>query len=315
MINNGFVPSWATYASLLRAYGRARYGEDAMNVYKEMMKKGLELNVVLYNTLLAMCADMGYTDEAVQIFEELKKSETCKPDAWTFSSLITIYSCRCKVSEAENMLNEMLEEGFEPNIYVLTSILQCYGKANQTDDVVRTFDRLQDLGITSDDRFCGCLLNVMTQTPKEELGKLIGCIESANSKLGNLVKHLVEEENNNEVLRQEASLLFDVISKDWSLHLKSLSLGAALTALHIWMSDLSKALENGEELRSLLGINTGHGKHKYSDKGIASVFVSHLRELNSPFHEAPGKAGWFFTTKVAAKSWLESRTLPELVSS
>ncbi|KAF6145079.1 hypothetical protein GIB67_013430 [Kingdonia uniflora] len=360
MINNGFVPSWATYASLLRAYGRARYGEDALNVYKEMKEKGLELNVVLYNTLLAMCADMGYTDEAVQIFEELKKSETCKPDSWTFSSLITIYSCSGKVSEAENMLNEMLEVGFEPNIYVLTSIIQCYGKANQTDDVVRTFDRLQDLGITPDDRFCGCLLNVMTQTPKEELGKLIGCIESANSKLGNLVKHLVEEESNNEVLRQEAGLLFDVISKDvrkaywnclidlcvnlnfferacvlldmgltleiytaiqsksptqWSLHLKSLSLGAALTALHIWMSDLTKVLENGDELPSLLGINTGHGKHKYSDKGIASVFVSHLRELNAPFHEAPGKAGWFFTTKVAAKSWLESRTLPELVSS
>ncbi|KAF6174863.1 hypothetical protein GIB67_026351 [Kingdonia uniflora] len=309
MINNGFVPSWATYASLLRAYGRARYGEDVMNVYKEMMEKGLELNVVLYNTLLAMCADMGYTDEAVQIFEELKKSETCKPDAWTFSSLITIYSC----------------------------------SANQTDDVVRSFDRLQDLGITPDDRFCGCLLNVMTQTPKEELGKLIGCIESANSKLGNLVKHLVEEENNNEVLRQEAGLLFDVISKDvrkayWnclidlcfnldfferacvlldmgltleiytaiqsksstqlSLHLKSLSLGAALTALHIWMSDLSKALENGEELPSLLGINTGHGKHKYSDKGIASVFVSHLRELNAPFHETPERLDGFSQQKL-----------------
>ncbi|KAF6137008.1 hypothetical protein GIB67_030772 [Kingdonia uniflora] len=143
----GFVPSWATYASLWRAYGRAQYGEDAMNVYKEMKEKGLEMNVVLYNTLLAMCADMGYTDEV-------------------------------------------------------------------TDDVVRVFDRHHDLGITPGDQFCGCLLNVMTQTPKEELGKLIGCIESVNSKLGSLVKHLVEEESNNGVLRQEAGLLFDVISKD-----------------------------------------------------------------------------------------------------
>ncbi|KAJ0438595.1 putative Smr domain, tetratricopeptide-like helical domain superfamily [Helianthus annuus] len=96
-------------------------------------------------------------------------------------------------------------------------------------------------------------------------------------------------------------------STNWSLHLKSLSLGAALTALHIWINDLTKALEEGEELPPLLGVNTGHGKHKYSDKGLAGALEAHLKELNAPFHEAPDKAGWFLTTKVAVKTWLEGR--------
>ncbi|KAK2978533.1 hypothetical protein RJ640_010179 [Escallonia rubra] len=360
MLNNGFTPGWATYAALLRAYGKARYGEDAISVYREMKEKGLELNVVLYNTLLAMCADVGFTDEAIDIFEDMKSSENCKPDSWTFSSLITVYSCCGKVSEAEDKLNEMLDAGFEPNIYVLTSLIQCYGKANRTDDVVRTFNRILELGITPDERSCGCLLNVMTQTPKEELVKLTGCIEKANPKLGVVVKLLVEETNiEGDIFKSEAGELLDSIGADvrkaycnclidlcinlnlleracelldlgltleiytdiqskspiqWSLHLKSLSLGAALTALHIWMNDLSKVLEDGEELPSLLGINTGHGKHKYSDKGLAGVFESHLKELNAPFHEAPDKVGWFLTTKVAAKSWLESRRSHEVVA-
>ncbi|KAK9089887.1 hypothetical protein Scep_028969 [Stephania cephalantha] len=359
MRSNGFEPSWATYAALLRAYSRARYGADAISVYREMKEKGMELDVILYNTVLAMCADIGFVDEAFEIFEDLKSSGTCKPDSWTFSSLITIYSCSGRVSKAEDMLNEMMEAGFEPNIFVLTSIIQCYGKANRTDDVVRTFYRLRELGITPDDRFYGCLLNVMTQTPKEELGKLIECIEKARPKLGHVVKLLVGEGQANEALREEVDELFSSISTDvrkpycnclidlcvnlnllesacelldaglrheiytdiqsksptqWSLHLKSLSLGAALTALHIWMNDLSRAVENREELPPLLGINTGHGKHKYSDKGLAGVFESHLRELNAPFHEAPDRVGWFLTTKVAAKSWLESRKSPELVA-
>ncbi|KAK9091867.1 hypothetical protein Syun_026778 [Stephania yunnanensis] len=359
MRSNGFEPSWATYAALLRAYSRARYGADAISVYREMKEKGMELDVILYNTVLAMCADIGFVDEAFEIFEDLKSSGTCKPDSWTFSSLITIYSCSGRVSKAEDMLNEMMEAGFEPNIFVLTSIIQCYGKANRTDDVVRTFYRLHELGITPDDRFYGCLLNVMTQTPKEELGKLIECIEKARPKLGHVVKLLVGEGQANEALREEVDELFSSISTDvrkpycnclidlcvnlnllesacelldaglrheiytdiqsksptqWSLHLKSLSLGAALTALHIWMNDLSRAVENREELPPLLGINTGHGKHKYSDKGLAGVFESHLRELNAPFHEAPDRVGWFLTTKVAAKSWLESRKSPELVA-
>ncbi|XP_022142513.1 pentatricopeptide repeat-containing protein At4g16390, chloroplastic [Momordica charantia] len=359
MIKNGFSPSWATYASLLRAYGRARYGEDALLVYKEMKEKGLQLNVILYNTLLAMCADVGYVNEAVEIFEDMKSSGACSPDSWTFSSMITIYSCSGKVSEAEEMLNEMMEAGFDPNIFVLTSLIQCYGKGKRVDDVVRTFDRLVELGLTPDDRFCGCLLNVITQTPKEELSKLIDCVERANSKLGYVVKLLLGEQDKEGDLRTEASELLSVVSADvrkaycnclidlcvnldllekacelldlgltlqiytglqstsptqWSLHLKGLSLGAALTALHVWINDLTKVLESGEELPPLLGINTGHGKHKYSDKGLASVFESHLKELNAPFHEAPEKVGWFLTTKVAAKSWLESRGSPELVA-
>ncbi|KAJ4704093.1 Pentatricopeptide repeat-containing protein [Melia azedarach] len=359
MTDNGFLPNFNTYASLLRAYGRARYGEDALSVYREMKEKGLELNVILYNTLLAMCADLGFTAEAFEIFEDMKSSGTCKPDSWTFSSLITICSCGGKVSEAEAMLNHMLEAGFEPNIFVLTSLIQCYGKAQRTDDVVRTFNRLPDLGITPDDRFCGCLLNVMTQTPNEELGKLVLCVEKSNSKLGNVVKLLLEVQGSEGDFKKEASELFDSISIDvkkaycnclidlcvnlnllekacellelgltmeiytdlqsrsptqWSLHLKSLSLGAALTALHVWINDLSKALESGEEFPPLLGINTGHGKHKYSDKGLASVFESHLKELDAPFHEAPDKVGWFLTTEAAAKSWLESRNSPKSVA-
>ncbi|XWS18091.1 hypothetical protein CRYUN_Cryun32bG0012100 [Craigia yunnanensis] len=323
-----------------------------------MKEKQLELTVIMYNTLLAVCADVGYADEAVENFEDMKNSGTCKPDSWTFSSLITIYSCSGKVSEAEGIVNKMLEAGFEPNIFVLTSLIQCYGKAQRTDDVVKTFNRVLELGITPDDRFCGCLLNVMTQTPREELTKLMDCIEKANPKLGHVLKLLIEEQNGEGNFKNEASELFNYIGSDvkkaycnclidlcinldlleracellelglsleiyadiqsrspnqWSLNLKSLSLGASLTALHVWINDLTKVLESGEELPPLLGINTGHGKHKYSEKGLATVFESHLKELSAPFQEVPDKVGWFLTTKIAAKSWLESRRSPDLV--
>ena len=312
----------------------------------------MEMNTLLYNTLLAMRADVGYIDEAFEIYKGMKSSGTCHPDSWTFLSLITVYSCSGMVSEAEKMYNEMIESGFEPTIFVLTSLAQCYGKAKHTNEVVKTFNQLLDLGIiTPDDRFCGCLLNVMTQTPKEELGKLTDCVEKANPKLGSVVRYLVEEVEGDGDFRKEASELFhsiidevkkafcnslidlcvnldnldracelldlgltleiytDIQSKSktqWSLHVKSLSHGAALTALHVWINDLSKVLESGEELPPLLGINTGHGKHKYSEKGLATVFESHLKEINAPFHEASDKAGWFLTTQVAAKSCLES---------
>ncbi|ONK80095.1 uncharacterized protein A4U43_C01F13840 [Asparagus officinalis] len=360
MENNGLVPNRITYAAILRAYSRARYAEDALRVYEEMKKKGFELSIVLYNMLLSMCADIGLVDEAVKIFEEMKGlPEGLRPDSWSYSSLITVYSCIGKVSEAEGILNEMLEAGFQPNIFVLTSLIQCYGKSKKTDDVVKTFNRMLELNIEPDDRFCGCLLNVLTQTSSDEVHKVIDCVERSNAELGSLVKLLVDEKTDKETIKVGAGELLKKVSKEvrkaycnclidlcvnlnqldkgcvllelslgigiynelqsksttqWSLHVKGLSFGAAFTALRIWMNDLSKAIKDGEELPPLLGIHTGHGKHKYSERGLAAVFESHLREMNAPFYEAQDKVGWFLTTKVAVKSWLESRITPELAA-
>ncbi|XP_020220281.1 pentatricopeptide repeat-containing protein At4g16390, chloroplastic [Cajanus cajan] len=353
MKSNGVPPDFITYASLLEVYIRAQRSEDAFGVYKEMKGSGVDMTADLYNKLLAMCVDVGHIDKAVEIFDEMKSSRTCQPDSWTFSSLVTIYSRSGKVSEAEGILNEMIHSGCQPNIFVLTSLVQCYGKAKRTDDVVKIFNRLVELGIVPNDQFCCCLLNVLTQTPKEELGKVTGCIEKANTKLGTVVRYLLKEQEGDGDFRKDTIELLNSIDAEvkkplcnclidlcvslnvleracdlldlghtleiytniqsrsqtqWSLHLKELSIGAAMTALHVWINDdLSKALESGEDLPPLLGINTGQGKRnlKYSNKRLASVIESHLKELNAPFHEAD--PGWFLVTKTAAKSWLESR--------
>ncbi|KAK6133191.1 hypothetical protein DH2020_033081 [Rehmannia glutinosa] len=318
-----------TFSTLIRIYGSMGNFDGCLNLYEEMKALGVRPNASVYNSLLDAMGRAKRPWQAKNIYRDMVKNGVeptwgyeklgaCTPDSWTFASLITLYSCSGKVEEAETTLNEMLEAGFEPNIFVLTSIIQCYGKAGRTDDVVRTFDRVLELGITPDGRLVGCLLNVITQAPKEELGKLTSCIEKAKpARSYRETPHQLERACELLDLGLALEIYTDIMSKtpaQWSLHLKSLSLGAALTALHIWMNDLSKALESGEEFPSLLGINTGHGKHKFSEKGLAGVFEAHLKELNAPFHEAPDKIGWFLTTKVAATSWLESRRSRDVVA-
>jgi len=43
-------------------------------------------------------------------------------------------------------------------------------------------------------------------------------------------------------------------------------------------------------LPGVLGNDTGHRNHGYSEKGLAGLFDAYLKELNAPFHEAD-KAG------------------------
>ncbi|KAL9264065.1 Pentatricopeptide repeat-containing protein [Drosera capensis] len=359
MIDNGVSLSPVSYAALLQAYCRASFGEDAIQLYREMKEKGMELNIGMCNALLATCSDFGYMNEADEIFEDMKCSETCKPDLWTFIAMIGVCCSSGHAARVESLLNEMLEAGLKPDLFVLTSVLKCYGNANRTDDVVRTFDRVVELGFTPDEKFCACLLSVMVQTPKQELPRLVDCLEKANLKIGVVVKVLVEGENIEGQFREVVSELLNATAaslrtgisnclidlcvnmnlKDrardvlemaqslgiytnihsktqfqTSLHLKHLSVGAALTALQIWISDLSDALDKGEELPSVLEINTGQGKYRLEDKTLVGAIESRLKELNSPFHEAPDKAGWFLTTRAAAISWLQGLKAEVLVS-
>ncbi|CAJ2658199.1 unnamed protein product [Trifolium pratense] len=355
MRKNGFEPNRGTYSALLEAYSRRRYCKEALSVYKEMKEKGMTLSKYLYSVLLDMCANVGYIDEAVEIFEEMKRSGTCQPDSFIYLALIKMYSFNGKVLEAEAMFNEMTSCGLEPNIFVLTNLVHCYGKAKRTDDVVKIFNQLWDIGITPDDQLCECLLYVMTQIPKDELGKITNCIEKANPKLGYIVKCLTEEKEDDGYFMKEVSELLSAAAEyvkkslcnslidicynlgmedrahdlfglgltlkiysniqsrsetQWCLNLKNLSFGAVMTALHIWLDDLSKAFESGEELPQVLAIRW---RHKPSHKDLAFVFESYLKELNSPFHKATDDISgrWFFrrffATSQEAKSWLQSR--------
>ncbi|KAJ3702489.1 hypothetical protein LUZ61_006194 [Rhynchospora tenuis] len=359
MRNNGVVPNRYTYAVAIRAYCKARYWRDALALYQEMKAAGLGLDVILYNHLLAMCADVGLVKEAEEIFDEMKKLPVgSRPDSWSYSAIITVYCCSGQVLQAEQLFSEMLDAGFKPTIYVLTSMIQCYGIAKQADDVVRVIDMLLELQIEPDDRFCGCLLHVAKNTPSEDLGKIINCIDRINPIVGSFMKVLLDENTLVQVFQERAKELFDSVSdvvkkpycnclidiclkfertewarvlfdlavefqiyynlqerqeKEWILQVKGLSCGAALMALHAWRDDVAEVLQKGEDLPPVLGIQTGHGKHVYGEKSLASMLKERLLEINAPFHEAPEKLGWLLTTDVAVKVWIEGAQKSELM--
>jgi pentatricopeptide repeat protein len=360
MCNSGVVPDRYTYVVLIRSYSKSRYSNDALAVYQKMKEAGMELDVILYNMLLSMCADVGFVEEAREIFDEMKRlPDGCRPDDFSYSSIITAYSCKGQVSDAEQMFAEMVDVGIKPTIFILTSLIQCYGNALQTDSIMRVIGMLPEFQVTPDDRFCGCLLNVATKAPSEDFGKIIDCIDNVAPNVCSFIKLLIDKSSSIQIIRERATELLDSLCKDvkkpyfnclidicirfeltdkarelfnlaseskiyfnlqekhdkqWILQVKGLSYGAALTAMHAWMHDVSEVLQNGEELPPLLGIRTGHGKHTYRGVNLISVLKEKLAEMDAPFHELPDKMGWLLTTDVAAKSWIEGIKKSELVS-
>jgi pentatricopeptide repeat protein len=62
--------------------------DKVLEVYKDMVVKGLERSVITYSSLISACEKAGQWETALQLFEESQR-DGCTPNTVTYNSLIT----------------------------------------------------------------------------------------------------------------------------------------------------------------------------------------------------------------------------------
>ncbi|XP_021768146.1 pentatricopeptide repeat-containing protein At5g46580, chloroplastic-like [Chenopodium quinoa] len=352
MVESGVTPNEKTLTALVKVYGKARWSKDALELWDRMRSNGWPMDFILYNTLLSMCADLGLEEEAERLFEDMKQSQHCRPDSFSYTAMLNVYGSGRKVDRAMELFEEMSKRGVDLNVMGCTCLIQCLGKSQRIDDLVRVFEVSIKRGIRPDDRLCGCLLSVMSFCDNTEDADLVlGCLGRANPKLVAFISLLMEEGTKFETLKEEfkailtdaqlesrrpfCNCLIDICRKrnlqerahellylgtifglypglhkktagEWSLNVRSLSVGAAHTALEEWMISLLNIVEREEALPELFSAYTGAGTHKFS-QGLASSFASHIEELAAPFRLSDDRVGCFVATRDDIVSWAQSR--------
>lgn len=101
--------------------------------------------------------------------------------------------------------------------------------------------------------------------------------------------------------------LHNKTDNEWCLDVRSLSVGAALTALEEWMWTLTKIVKREETLPELFLAQTGTGAHKFA-QGLNISFASHLRKLAAPFKQSEEKVGCFIASREDLVSWVQSKS-------
>ncbi|KAF4354894.1 hypothetical protein F8388_013843 [Cannabis sativa] len=352
LIESGLTPNEKTLTALVKIYGKARWARDAMALWDKMRSNSWPMDLILYNTLLNMCADLGLEEEAEKLFGEMNQSKNSLPDSWSYTAMLNIYGSGGNVEKAMELFDEMSERGVQLNVMGTTCLIQCLGKTKRVDDVVKVFNVAVGKGVRPDDRLCGCLLSVMSLCENvDDENKVLGCLIQANPKMVNLVKLLQEDKPSFEAVKEEfrgvigktsiesrrpfCNCLIDICrngnrherahellylgtlyglypglhnktANEWSLDVRSLSVGAAQTALEEWMGTLSRIVQRKEELPELFSAQTGAGNHKYA-QGMANSFASHVKKLSVPFKQCEDKAGCFVATREDLTSWVQSK--------
>uniref|UniRef100_A0A7N0UWI1 Smr domain-containing protein n=1 Tax=Kalanchoe fedtschenkoi TaxID=63787 RepID=A0A7N0UWI1_KALFE len=276
--------SWS-YAAMLNIYGSGLKADKAMAMFEEMSKKGVQLNVMGCTCLIQCLGKTKRIDDLVRVFDlSLKKG--IKPDDRLCGCLLSVASS-CDENDTDKVL-ECLQQA-NPKLVTFVSIME---------DSQTSFDSFKEefrtlIGETAVEArrpFCNCLIDICRKRNLQErahellyLGTVYGLYPGLHNRT----------------------------SVEWCLDVRSLSVGAAHTALEEWMGTLSKAVERKEALPELFTAQTGAGTHRFS-QGLSGAFASHLNKLAAPFKLSEDRAGFFVASREDIVSWVQKSSTPHL---
>lgn len=86
----------------------------ALELVDELKQNGLQMDDILYGTILCVCASNNQLEDAESYFKQMK-DEGHSPNVFHYSSLLNAYSLDGDYKKAETILEEMKSAGLVPN--------------------------------------------------------------------------------------------------------------------------------------------------------------------------------------------------------
>ncbi|CAN4128234.1 unnamed protein product [Withania somnifera] len=113
VLHEGGYPSVLVYNLLMKGYISTGCPEAALNLHGEILRHGLKLDKLTYNTLILACVETGKLDVAMQFFEGMKdRAQTVDdddilPDVVTYTTLLKGFGCAQDLLSVQNIVIEM----------------------------------------------------------------------------------------------------------------------------------------------------------------------------------------------------------------
>jgi pentatricopeptide repeat protein len=166
--------------------GKCRQPEEASLLFEIMLSEGLRPTVDVYTALISAYGQSGLLDKAFCTLDDMKSVSDCKPDVYTYSTLINYCSksrhfdligqIRAEMSYLgikcstvtyntiidgygkaemfelmENTLTDMIESGScLPDVFTLNIFVGAYGKFGQIEKLEKWYNEFQLMGIRPD---------------------------------------------------------------------------------------------------------------------------------------------------------------------
>ncbi|KAL5832961.1 hypothetical protein ACOSQ3_016635 [Xanthoceras sorbifolium] len=141
-----------TYHITIKKLGAAKLYQEMDDVVNQVLAVPYIGSEALYNTMIYFFTEARKLTRAVNIFRHMKNSRNleCRPSIRTYNILFTAFLSRGKNSYINHMYMEtirclfkqMVNDGIEPDIFSLNSMIKGYVLSNHVNDALRIFHQM-----------------------------------------------------------------------------------------------------------------------------------------------------------------------------
>lgn len=181
----GYKANVRLYSMMIRILAKANQPQRALQLFDEMQTVGIDPDVYVFTALLDAYGRSGMLEKAVSVFQKMKETPPCKPNATTYGYMMAAYgrarqwekidALFCEMrdiglkslrntfnvvigaygkgglwTKMEEALDAMVAAGCTPDTFTYNTMIDAYGKGSQYRSMERTFERMQSAGCPGD---------------------------------------------------------------------------------------------------------------------------------------------------------------------
>lgn len=167
-VKNEFEYDVVVSSGIIDMYAKCGRMDCARRVFSLARKK----DIVLWNTMLAACAEEGLSGEALKLFFQMQL-ESVPPNVVSWNSVIFGLFKSGQVAEARNMFAEMCSSGVTPNLITWTTVMSGLAQNGLCYDSMIVFREMQDVGIRPNSMSITSALSCCTSMALLKYGRAI----------------------------------------------------------------------------------------------------------------------------------------------
>lgn len=123
MVDDGVEPDCITHSYVIEGFGRAGRFDDAVRIFNYLEEKVSSLSTEVYNAMILNCIANHDIDGALKYYEGMLR-DCFEPNSDTYVRIMLYFLKTRRVSDAIELLDEMLGRGIIPSTGTLTEIFK-----------------------------------------------------------------------------------------------------------------------------------------------------------------------------------------------
>ncbi|KAM7257401.1 hypothetical protein ACFE04_013142 [Oxalis oulophora] len=158
MLDNEVIPDQMFLSALVDVAGHVGKLDAAFEIVQEA-RKGINLGIVPYSSLMGACCNAKNWEKALELYEDIK-SIKLSPTVSTMNALITTLCNGDQLQKAMEVLSEMKRFDLCPNSITYCVLMVASEKNNDLEAGLKLFSEAKEDGLMPNLTMCKCLISM-----------------------------------------------------------------------------------------------------------------------------------------------------------